>query len=254
MKRWFQLIIALIILTVVFSLLTQRLLPRNSLVIKVIDGDTIELEGERLLRYIGINTPELRVKAENGSWKETGNPFAQMAYELNRNLVEGKIVTIKYDKEKKDRFGRLLGYVFIGDTFVNEKILEEGLAELYFHAPNLKYANKLSQAFSKALNNRKGIWYNLRVISAQEADHYLGQAVAVKDKVLDRYSGKEVAFLILPHNLRIVFFKELFPLFGDSFTIEKFVGKEIIVYGIIKKHRGIKEIIVDHPVEIELRE
>jgi len=99
-------------------------------VLEVIDGDTIKLSNGRLLRYIGLDTPETRIK-KDGQFIYSPQPFGEEAKEYNRKLVQGKTVRIEFDVQNKDKYGRLLGYCFVGDTFVNEKLIESGYAVLY---------------------------------------------------------------------------------------------------------------------------
>ncbi len=103
-------------------------------VIKVIDGDTIEIEGKQKVRYIGINTPELNDD------NKTIRCFAQMAFEKNKELVEGKEVKLEKDISETDKYGRLLRYVFVGDIFVNDYLVRQGFAQVatYPQMLNLK--------------------------------------------------------------------------------------------------------------------
>ena len=126
-------------------------------VIEVIDGDTVRLENGEILRYVGIDTPELERKIGNG-WVYNPSPFALEAKEYNRRLVEGKYVRVEFDVEKRDAYGRLLGYVFVGKTFINAKLLEEGVAVLYTRPPNVKYVDLFVKLQRKARKEKKGLW------------------------------------------------------------------------------------------------
>lgn len=126
-------------------------------VTKIIDGDTIELSGGRRLRYIGIDTPEVRRKAGN-SFIYDPQPFSLEAKDYNRKLVKGKNVRIEFDIEKADRYGRLLGYCYVGDIFVNAELVKEGYAKLYTFPPNVKHIDLLRQMQKEAHKQRKGLW------------------------------------------------------------------------------------------------
>lgn len=140
----------LLIFLSIFSLLlttcTPRLAEDTYAVAKVIDGDTIELTSGEKLRYIGIDTPE---KAE---------PFYQEAKNFNRKLVEGKKIRIEFDVQKRDKYGRLLGYVYVDDIFVNAELLKAGLAVLYTYPPNVKYVDYFTQLQKEARQLKSGIW------------------------------------------------------------------------------------------------
>jgi micrococcal nuclease len=120
------------------------------LVVKVLDGDTVELAGGEKLRYIGIDTPE------------KSDPFYQEAKDFNRKLVEGKRLKIEFDVQKKDKYGRLLGYVYVSDTFVNAELLRAGLAVLYTYPPNVKYVDYFIELQKEARQHKKGLWSQIK--------------------------------------------------------------------------------------------
>jgi len=115
-------------------------------VIYVDDGDTIFLDNGQEIRYIGMNTTEI------------GEPFYLEATNKNKELVYGKEVTIEYDKQIIDPFGRYLAYVFSDGIFVNEELLRQGLAKTEFIFPDVKYANKLLKAEKEAKEKKIGLW------------------------------------------------------------------------------------------------
>lgn len=123
----------------------------------VVDGDTIILSNNKHLRYIGINSPELREKINN-KWVYNPSPYAVDALNLNKELVEGKKVKLEFDKEITDRYGRWLAYVFINDKMVNEELLRNGYATVYIHRPNTRYLDRLKAAEQEAKENKRGIW------------------------------------------------------------------------------------------------
>jgi endonuclease YncB( thermonuclease family) len=112
----------------------------------VLDGDTVVLEDGRRVRYLGVNTPE---------WQE---PFSLKAKRLNKSLVEGKTVRLEFDKRKTDGYKRLLAYVFVDGSMVNEKILEEGLGHAFLFPPNDKYNSKFLDIQKRAKAGHKGMW------------------------------------------------------------------------------------------------
>ncbi|MGB1286467.1 MAG: thermonuclease family protein [Aggregatilineales bacterium] len=105
-------------------------------VVRVIDGDTIEvnLNGEnQRVRYIGMNTPE------------RDEVCYQEATDANRNLVEGQTVTLVRDTSDTDRFDRLLRYVYVGNTFVNWELVEQGYAEAVLYNPDDEFFSMFNQ-------------------------------------------------------------------------------------------------------------
>lgn len=111
-----------------------------------IDGDTLQLEDGSRVRLLGINAPE------------KGQPKYAEAKNLLSSLTLNKTIRVQSDVERRDRYGRFLGYVFIGDAFVNSKILEEGLAVTWFIEPNFRYKSGLEAAETLAKQGGEGLW------------------------------------------------------------------------------------------------
>ena len=136
------------------------------LVKRVIDGDTIQLETGEMVRLIGIDTPEIhdsdKLYRDSARTKQDVTTIKEMgwrAYKFTKSLIEGKRVSLEFDVEKHDKYGRLLAYVYLKDkTFVNAKIVEEGYASLMTISPNVKYADLLLKLYQQARNNRRGLW------------------------------------------------------------------------------------------------
>lgn len=123
----------------------------------VIDGDTIELTDGRLLRYIGVDTPEIR-KRQGARWVYSPEPFAEDAKRFNKSLVFDKTVNVEYDVQRYDRYGRLLGYVFVDGVFVNLELVNQGYAKTLPIPPNLKYASLFEESEQQARKADVGIW------------------------------------------------------------------------------------------------
>lgn len=122
------------------------------LVERVIDGDTIELANGERVRYIGIDTPETRHPRKG---KEC---FGPEATERNRQLVEGKFVWLEQDQTNRDRYGRLLRYVWVDDVLINEALVKEGYAYSAAYAPDTLYQFRLDRAQDQAVMQSKGLW------------------------------------------------------------------------------------------------
>ena len=114
-------------------------------VAQVVDGDTIELENGEKIRLIGVNTPE------------KGRKYSENATDLTKSLVKNGI-SITGDEESKDRYDRLLRYVFTEDKFVNAELIREGLATTFPVEPNTRYDLLLSCLEKEAKENKIGIW------------------------------------------------------------------------------------------------
>jgi len=132
-------------------------LPQEAKVRRVIDGDTIELADRRLVRYIGIDAPEIR-RREGERWVVAPQPYGWEAAEANRRFVNGKTVRLEYDVQTHDRYGRLLAYVYVNGQMVNAKLLEEGYAQLFTIPPNVKYAKLFRRLAQEARQHKRGLW------------------------------------------------------------------------------------------------
>lgn len=138
----------------------------NVLVNRVVDGDTLQLETGERVRLIGIDTPELHESSKlerdaqrSGQDKQAIKQLGTQAYEFTKKLAEGKTVRLEFDSEKKDKYGRLLAYVYLADgTFVNAEIVKQGYASLLTIPPNLKYADLLLELYKEARENKRGLW------------------------------------------------------------------------------------------------
>ncbi len=130
---------------------------RTYFVYRIIDGDTIELSNAKLVRYIGIDTPEVRKKIA-GTWQYDPEPYALQANDCNKDLVEGKKVILEFDVEKEDKYNRWLAYVYVDEKMVNEEILKQGYAKLLSIPPNTKYYVRLKTAQTQANEAKRGIW------------------------------------------------------------------------------------------------
>jgi micrococcal nuclease len=104
--------------------------------VSVIDGDTIKVEYEnkiQSLRLIGVNAPE---------GKNT-----EAAKRVRQILKDRPVVIVEFDIAKYDKYGRLLGYVWLDNTtMLNEKLVAEGYVKPKTYKPNVKYRQRLLDA------------------------------------------------------------------------------------------------------------
>ena len=121
-------------------------------VTRVIDGDTIVVSTGEKVRYIGMNTPE------TVDPRRPVQCYGHEASAKNKELVEGKTVRLEKDVSDKDTYGRLLRYVWIGDTMINEVLVREGFAEVSTFPPDVKYKDRFIAAQRLASEEKKGLW------------------------------------------------------------------------------------------------
>jgi micrococcal nuclease len=126
-------------------------------VVRVVDGDTIKVAtaaGTETVRYIGMDTPET---------VKPGVPvqcFGKRASHENKRLMAGQRVRLVAGADPRDRYGRLLAYVYRkrDGLFVNERLLTGGFARALTIAPNDRYAPRFAVAEARARANRAGLW------------------------------------------------------------------------------------------------
>lgn len=131
--------------TILATLLLLLLSTFTAKVVRVSDGDTITV--------LTDNNQQIRIRLDGIDCPESGQPFGNRARELTAKLVAGKEVRI--EKSGEDRYGRTLGYVWIGDKCVNHELLKAGLAWHY------KYFNKdpkFAEMENKAKAAKLGLW------------------------------------------------------------------------------------------------
>lgn len=121
-------------------------------VARVVDGDTIKLESGEVLRYIGIDTPE------TVDPRKPVQCYGKKASAKNKELVEGKEVKLEKDVSEKDKYGRLLRYVWLGDVLINELLVREGYAQSSSYPPDVKYQDQFIEAQRLAKEENKGLW------------------------------------------------------------------------------------------------
>ena len=125
-------------------------------VTKVIDGDTFWVNNgsEKFkVRFIGIDAPETR--SSRGKLK---GPYAKEAKEYVRQLTENKWVKLEFDVQKKDRYHRLLAYIYLQDgTFLNADLVKSGFAVVDTYPPNVKHTNLFVKLQHEAREENRGL-------------------------------------------------------------------------------------------------
>lgn len=127
-------------------------------VIDVIDGDTIKVDingHEEAIRLIGIDTPEIndpRTEVEC---------FGKESSQKAKEILSGKMVRLESDPTQgdRDKYGRLLRYVFVGDLNFNKLMISEGYGHEYTYQSNpYKHQSEFVQAAKEARENNRGLW------------------------------------------------------------------------------------------------
>ncbi|MFP4472360.1 MAG: thermonuclease family protein [Candidatus Omnitrophota bacterium] len=139
---------------------------QNVRVSYVYDGDTVQLENGEKLRLIGIDSPEAypsdklrRDARRSGLSDELIMRQGKKASAFTRDLVSGKMVRLEFDIERRDKYGRLLGYVYLDeDTMLNAVIIQAGYARPMPIPPNVRYADEFDRLYQEARSAGSGLW------------------------------------------------------------------------------------------------
>lgn len=133
------------------------------------DGDTIVLTTGQRVRFIGINAPEIDHQDQKAQ------PYGYEARAFNKNLLRSRKIRLEFDTERNDQYGRLLAYIFLPDgSFLNYRLLQNGLAFYLYRLPNLKYEQILYQAQLAAMAAGKGLWHNWK----EKKGNYIGNSIS----------------------------------------------------------------------------
>ena len=215
----------------------------------VYDGDTVELEDGRKIRFLGINTPEVQHKDKMA---EAGGEEAK-AWLINK--LQHTKVRLEFDVEKTDKYGRTLAYLFTENKeHINLSLVKAGLATISIYPPNLRYVDELIAAENKAEQEKLGIWQR-----PEYAAIPVGNLTEAGHSGWTRLVGKVAAIRETPKSVYLVFSSQFearidrkwLSLFPD---INSYLGKTVEVRGWLSKNRKQFSLFIRHPSAIRQRE
>ena len=125
-------------------------------VVRVVDGDTIVVKYngvDEKVRLIGIDTPE-SVHSDESKNTEEG----VLVSDYTKKMLTDKKVGLEFDVSKRDKYGRLLAYVYLDGEMYNKILLKEGYARVATYPPNVKYVDEFVKLQKEARENNKGLW------------------------------------------------------------------------------------------------
>jgi micrococcal nuclease len=158
---------------------------------KTVDGDTLHVrDGDDVLhkvRLLSIDTPETHFfGATQGYWGERASS------RLSELLPVGHEVEVRTDEQKRDAYGRVLGYVYAGTKFINRQMLLEGLAVNYVICPNLLHAEEFAEIVKKCDHEGRGMFHDRSLEIPYEFRW------STRGKIHVRYVGSVSDHLVLP--------------------------------------------------------
>jgi endonuclease YncB( thermonuclease family) len=216
-------------------------------VTNVYDGDTVKLENGRKIRLLNINTPEVR---HRNQVTEAGG---EQAKRWLKNKLQGKKVRLVMDAEPVDKYKRTLAHLFTEEKdHINLQLIEQGLASVNIYPPNLKFADELAVAESRAEQAGRGIWskpeYASIAVDDLDADGHAGW-LRLRGKVNVIRSSRKYVYLEFSKMFQARIEKRWLPLFPDTNT---YLGKTVEVRGWLNKNRKGWSMLIRHPTAIKV--
>jgi micrococcal nuclease len=160
--RWKNLLLILVLLFC--SVLSAAAGEVRGRVSWVYDGDTVKVEGVGKVRLIGIDTPEKKASERDKTFRRAGVSPRQLRAGAKRAtdyLIrngKGKIVTLTFDRDKTDHYGRILAYLTLPDgRMLNRELLREGLACVYRRF-DFRWREDFIQMEAAAQSAGRGLW------------------------------------------------------------------------------------------------
>jgi micrococcal nuclease len=142
-KKTIIIVILIIISGIIYYNLTGNTITQKQVkIVRIIDGDTLEIENGMKLRLKGINTPE-----KSTIFYDEAKSFIQF-------LENSSVIIESYGS---DKYGRILAQIYFNNRLINEEILANGLGTLYYYEKDLHY-DELLEAEKKARENHIGLW------------------------------------------------------------------------------------------------
>ncbi|NYT19184.1 MAG: thermonuclease family protein [Methanosarcinales archaeon] len=219
-------------------------------VTEVIDGDTFVISTGEKVRLIGVDTPE------------RGEPYYGEARQYVVDNLHGRTVRLEADVSDTDRYGRLLRYVWLDGSMVNNDLVLSGLAVSKTYEPDSYYQDQLEESESYAREHGLGIWSQASsrgtehvIISYLDAGRYVGQTVTVEGTVVHtaRNDGNGIIYLNFHDSYEgyftVVIWSDDWDRFPQSPELY-YDGKHVLVTGNVIEYKGSPEIIVESPSEI----
>jgi micrococcal nuclease len=224
--------------------------------VEIIDGDTFRLANGDTVRLIGIDAPEL------------SQPGGELSREYLAHLILGKPITLEKGYEDRDKYHRLLRFVYVGNLCINEEMIRQGYAEARY-LPESPIRDYYLQLEIQAEATKAGLWSdnvfqsrscidwdaNIPVISWSDADDdYYNQYVIIEGIIINTFNSGRVCFLNFHPDYQYctaVIFACDIPGFPDTPDIY-YLGRKVQIIGIIKQYKGSPEIIVKTPDQIKI--
>ena len=216
---------------------------------RIVDGDTVHLSDGRKVRFIGINTPEI------GRRGKPSQPYARQAYNFVVQLLKNnKKIGLTFDKDKKDRYKRILAYINLPDgRSVEQLLLARGLAYSIVVPPNDHRVRCYRSIEKQARDTKLGLW-TLRENQWQDAADLSAKSRGlrfVKGRVTAYKESRKSIYLQLTKKLAIRIAKKDRQYFA-GLNLRKLIGKTLRVRGWVSTYKGRQSIHIRTVHDLQL--
>ena len=216
----------------------------------IVDGDTIHLRNGKKIRLIGINTPEI---GHNG---KASQPFAQKAKQALKNILKkDQKIGLYYDKEKHDKYKRILAFAILEDgRNIAEILLSQGLAHSIVVPPNDKHIHCLRQIEHSARQLNLGLWQlaENKTHSAAELPIKTKGYRFLSGKISAYNESKKSIYLKLTKKLSIRIAKKDMQYFPDI-NLKSLIGEKVLLRGWVNSYRGRQSIHIRSAYDLRIR-
>ncbi|PKF62299.1 nuclease [Psychromonas sp. psych-6C06] len=213
---------------------------------KINDGDTVTLENGRLVRFIGINTPEI-----NHRNPQKSDPYAQQAKALlERYIRPGDKLHLVFDKSKQDKYGRKLAYVY-SKTGRNLALLQlqAGFAKHWVIGKNDKFWQCFQSAERQARLRKKAIWSGFKPLTAKRLQKSDKGYVYVKGSISELEEDKKGLHITLDKQLFVFISRKNLKRFLDA-DINFSRHDKLLITGKLNFSRNKAKLTLYHPAQI----
>jgi micrococcal nuclease len=217
----------------------------------IIDGDTVKLADGKKVRLIGINTPEI------GYDDTPPQPFSKQARDDLIKLLKAKkskLLLLRFDRERRDQYNRLLAHVFLEDgTNVQEYLLEKGAGFWLAIPPNLWHMNCYRHAEYRARGTQRGVW-GLRAyqpVAVQNLSRSVKGFQIIKGRVKRIGTSRKSVWLNLSKNVSLRIAKKDLHYF-KHLDLQNLKHKTVLARGWLHLDRTNQVMRIRHPAALEV--
>ena len=216
----------------------------------VLDGDTVILRNNQHVRLIGINAPEL------GKDGAPDQPLAARARDRLAQLVRGQRVTLGFEGERQDHYGRLLAHVYLPDgRDVEEILLREGLAWAVAVPPNVEKLAVLLAAENEVRGTGRGVWGE-PVYAPTPAERLTTQDTGfrfIEGTILRYQSHRKLIYFDLSPRVALVVTREDWKKYHHGKPAD-WLGRRVVARGWLTDSKGRLHLRVPHPAMLTWRD